>query len=134
LSFDELVYFVGLTGPAAAASAFRGYRLLAVDEWELDDPGNLTLAVAFMRLVLGAGGRLAVTSNTLPLELGAGRFSQKDFSAEIEELASAFEGIRVQGEDYRHRHFEARPGADYFVERAVLEEVARQNAPDTLRV
>jgi cell division protein ZapE len=114
LSFDELVYFVGLVGVAEAREAFAGQVLVAVDEWELDDPGNLKMALAFLRGAVQDGVRVAVTSNTLPIELGSGRFSQKDFRAEIEELASAFEVVRVEGEDFRHRHFEAAPGAEYF--------------------
>jgi cell division protein ZapE len=105
LSFDELMYFIGLTGTAAAVREFAGYRLITIDEWELDDPGNLKLALAFLRGVIGSDVFVAVTSNTLPLELGAGRFSQKDFRSEIEELSGAFEVVTVQGEDYRHRHF-----------------------------
>ena len=105
LAFDELMYFVGLMGTRAAADAFRGARLIAIDEWELDDPGNLKLALAFLRSAIRDGACVAVTSNTVPLELGSGRFSQKDFTAEIEDLASVFEVVRVEGEDYRRRHF-----------------------------
>jgi cell division protein ZapE len=124
LSFDELVYYLGLVGVAEARRAFADRRLIAVDEWELDDPGNLKLALAFLRGVLADGVRVAVTSNTLPIELGAGRFSQKDFRAEIEELAGAFEVIRIEGDDYRHRHFEADPGVGYFADRAVAVKLA----------
>ena len=109
LSFDELMYFVGLLGSQAAARAFSGARLIAVDEWELDDPGNLKLAIAFLREAIRDGAFLAVTSNTIPLELGSGRFTQKDFAAEVEELAAAFEVIRIGGEDYRRRQSAARP-------------------------
>lgn len=121
LSFDELVYFIGLVGVAEARVAFSTQRLAAVDEWELDDPGNLKLALAFLRGALADGLRIVVTSNTLPLELGAGRFNQKDFLAEIEELSAAFEVVRIEGDDYRHRHFETDPGKEYFL------------APDRLR-
>jgi cell division protein ZapE len=120
LSFDELMYFIGIAGPAAAAEAMASHRLVCVDEWELDDPGNLKLALAFLRALLPRGTFVAVTSNTIPLELGRGRFSQKDFRAEVEELASAFEVLRVEGDDYRHRRFEARPGAEYFADEAEL--------------
>lgn len=114
LSFDQLVHFIGLVGLDGARTAFSDRRLIAIDEWELDDPGNLKIALAFLRGAVADGVRLAVTSNTLPLELGAGRFSQKDFRSEIEELAAAFEVIRIEGVDYRHRHFEADPGREYF--------------------
>ncbi len=90
LSFDELVYTLGLLGVGGTRSAFHHMRLVAVDEWELDDPGNLKLALAFLRGALEDGTWVVVTSNTVPDELGRGRFSQKDFAAEIEALAAAF--------------------------------------------
>ena len=121
LSFDELVYAIGLLGVEGARQAFRGMRLVAVDEWELDDPGNLKLAVAFLRGALADGVRVAATSNTIPDELGRGRFDQKNFRTEVEELASAFEVLRVEGEDYRHRRFEADPGRARFLDAAAME-------------
>jgi cell division protein ZapE len=72
---------------------------------------------------------VSVTSNTLPLELGAGRFSRKDFRREIEELATGFEVVTIEGQDYRHRHFEADPGRRYFIDSMVFEERLRQ-APE----
>lgn len=121
LSFDELVYTIGLLGVEGARQAFRGMRLVAVDEWELDDPGNLKLALAFLRGALADGVRVAATSNTIPDELGRGRFDQKNFKMEIEELSTAFEVLRVEGEDYRHRRFEADPGRAYFLDGAAMD-------------
>jgi cell division protein ZapE len=131
LSFDELVHTVGLLGVARAREAFRGQRLVAVDEWELDDPGNLKLALAWLRGALADGIQVAVTSNTVPDELGRGRFSQKSFAAEIEELAGAFEVLRIEGEDYLHRHFEADPGREYFRD---PEELGREGSTSAGRV
>jgi cell division protein ZapE len=125
LSFDELVYTLGLLGVERARAAFRGHRLTAVDEWELDDPGNLKLALAWLRGAIADGIVVAVTSNTVPDELGRGRFSQKSFAAEIEELSGAFEVLRIQGDDFRHRRFEAEPGRDYFRD---TDELVRQAA------
>lgn len=127
LSFDELVYAIGMLGVEGAREAFRGMRLVAVDEWELDDPGNLKLALAFLRGALADGIRVATTSNTIPDELGRGRFDQKNFALEIEELASAFEVLRVEGEDYRHRRFEADPGRAYFLDAEAMRR-ARESA------
>jgi cell division protein ZapE len=121
LSFDELVYAIGLLGVEGTRRALRGMRLVAVDEWELDDPGNLKLALAFLRGALADGIVVATTSNTVPDELGRGRFDQKSFRHEVEELASAFEVLRVEGEDYRHRHFEADPGRGYWLDPAAME-------------
>jgi cell division protein ZapE len=134
LSFDELVYAIGLLGVEGARQAFRGMRLVAVDEWELDDPGNLKLALAFLRGALADGIRVATTSNTIPDELGRGRFDQKNFKTEIEELSSAFEVLRVEGEDYRHRRFEADPGRAYFLDDAAMERVRAAASPRALSV
>jgi cell division protein ZapE len=131
LAFDELVYTIGLLGVAGTREVFRAQRLVCVDEWELDDPGNLKLALAFLRGALEDGVRVVVTSNTVPDELGRGRFSQKDFATEIAELASAFEVLRVEGEDFRHRRFRADPGRESFLSPSELE---RWAGPDALRV
>jgi cell division protein ZapE len=132
LSFDELVHTVGLLGVERARGAFRGMRLVAVDEWELDDPGNLKLALAFLRGALADGIRVAATSNTVPDELGRGRFDQKSFRHEIEELAGAFEVLRIEGEDYRHRRFEADPGRAYLLSPAEMERSRAAAGPRTL--
>lgn len=134
LSFDELVYAIGLLGVEGARAAFRGMRLVAVDEWELDDPGNLKLALAFLRGALADGIRVATTSNTVPDELGRGRFDQKNFALEIEELSSAFEVLRVEGEDYRHRRFEADPGRAYFLDADAMDRARRAAGPHALCV
>ena len=134
LSFDELVYTLGLLGVDGARDAFREHRLVCVDEWELDDPGNLKLALAFLRGALEDGTWVVATSNTIPDELGRGRFSQKEFTTEIEELATSFQAMRVEGEDFRHRHFHADPGREYFVDSDVLAEAAQQAGQDALLV
>lgn len=133
-AFDELMHFIGLVGPAEAAAALRGSRLVAIDEWELDDPGNLKMAQAFLRPVLRAGTYVAVTSNTLPLDLGSGRFSQKDFRAEMEELAASFEVVRVEGEDFRHRQFLASPGQELYLDPSLIGDAAASRSGEPLRV
>jgi cell division protein ZapE len=133
LSFDELVHTVGLLGVEETRAAFRGLHLAAVDEWELDDPGNLKLALAFLRNALDDGVRVATTSNTVPDELGRGRFDQKSFTAEIEELAGAFETVGIQGDDFRHRHFQADPGRACFVDGADLAAIAATAGDAALR-
>jgi cell division protein ZapE len=133
LRFDDLVHLIGLLGLRAAGDALAGHRLVCVDEWELDDPGNLRMAVGFLRIVVPAGVRLAVTSNTLPAELGSGRLAQKEFLREIDEMARVFEVVRIRGEDYRHRHFEPQPDDGYLVSAARLEALA-DGPPAMLRV
>lgn len=106
LSFQELTYAVGGLGMAGALDLFSQARLVCLDEFELDDPGNTMLATSFVRGVIERGTRLIVTSNTLPGELGRGRFSAEEFQREIGALAASFESVRIDGEDYRHRHFD----------------------------
>lgn len=106
LSFQELTYAVGALGMAGALDLFSQARLICLDEFELDDPGNTMLATSFVRGVIERGSRLIVTSNTLPGELGRGRFSAEEFQREIGALSAAFESIRIDGEDYRHRHYD----------------------------
>src|SRR5690606_13405868 len=133
LSFDELMYFIGIVGLDGAATALARHRLVTIDEWELDDPGNLKLAIALVRRLIRSRLRVAVTSNTLPLDLGVGRFSQKDFRAEIEELAEAFEVVRIEGDDYRRRSFESDPGAHHFLDVRVYREIVDESSDGTLR-
>jgi cell division protein ZapE len=132
LSFDELVHTIGLLGVEGTREAFRGRRLVAVDEWELDDPGNLKMALAFLRGALADGVRVATTSNTVPDELGRGRFDQKSFTAEIEELSGAFEVLEIEGEDFRHRRFQADPGRAYFLDERGMEDALARAAPRAL--
>ena len=56
-----------------------------------------------LRELVDADVKLAATSNTLPDALGEGRFAADDFRREIQGLASRFEVVRIEGEDYRHR-------------------------------
>jgi cell division protein ZapE len=105
LSFPDLTYVVGALGMRPALDLFGQARLICLDEFELDDPGNTMLATSFVAGALQRGARLVVTSNTLPAELGQGRFSATAFQREIGQLAAAFESVPIEGEDYRHRRY-----------------------------
>lgn len=80
-----------------------GHRLLCIDEFELDDPGDTVLVSTLLRRLVEAGVALAATSNTLPGKLGEGRFASADFLREIQGLSAHFRALRIDGEDYRHR-------------------------------
>lgn len=101
-TFVEYTHLVGALGFAETVRRLSGYRLVAVDEFELDDPGDTMIITRLLTEVADSGARLAVTSNTLPDKLGEGRFAAEDFRREIHALASRFETIRVDGPDYRH--------------------------------
>lgn len=102
-TFVELTHLVGALGFGPAAEALASLRLLAVDEFELDDPGDTVLVSTLLGRLAEAGVALAATSNTLPDRLGEGRFAAQDFLREIQGLAAHFDVLRVDGDDYRHR-------------------------------
>ena len=108
-TFVELTHLVGALGFGATVEALSAHRLLAVDEFELDDPGDTVLVSTLLGKLVAAGVRVAATSNTLPGALGEGRFAAQDFLREIQGLSAHFEPIRVEGDDYRHRGQPAAP-------------------------
>jgi len=103
LSFQELVYVIGVQGHEAAQRGLGRARLLCLDEFELDDPGNTLLVKRFLAGVFEAGGWVLTTSNTPPEAQGQGRFNAEDFRREIQSVARHFQVLRIDGPDYRHR-------------------------------
>jgi cell division protein ZapE len=103
LSFGELTALVGFLGMEGAIEAFSHFRLLCIDEFELDDVANTLMLVSFLRAVIAAGVAVAATSNAIPDRLGEGRFNAEDFTREIAAIAAHFEALRIDGEDYRRR-------------------------------
>ena len=108
-TFVELTHLAGALGFGTAVEALAGHRLLAIDEFELDDPGDTVLVSTLLGRLVDAGVRVAATSNTLPGALGEGRFASSDFLREIQGLAAHFAPLRIDGEDYRHRGLPAAP-------------------------
>ena len=102
-TFVELTHLTGALGFAATVEQLSGMRLLAIDEFELDDPGDTVLVSSLLGRLAEAGVALAATSNTLPDRLGEQRFAAEDFLREIQQLAARFDTVRVDGPDYRHR-------------------------------
>ncbi|MFF0144221.1 cell division protein ZapE [Amycolatopsis sulphurea] len=102
-TFVELTHLVGALGFGEAVRRLSAHRLLAIDEFELDDPGDTTLVGRLLQELTDAGVHVAATSNTLPDKLGEGRFAADDFLREIQALSRRFTVVRVDGPDYRHR-------------------------------
>jgi cell division protein ZapE len=102
-TFVELTHLVGALGFPEAVRRLSEHRLLAIDEFELDDPGDTMLIGRLLRELTEAGTFVAATSNTLPDKLGEGRFAAEDFLREIQSLSQRFSVVRVDGPDYRHR-------------------------------
>ncbi len=102
-TFVELTNLVGALGFAATVDALAERRLLCIDEFELDDPGDTVLMSRLLRELADRGVALAATSNTLPESLGEGRFAAEDFLREIQALSARFEVLRIDGQDHRHR-------------------------------
>ena len=102
-TFVEYTNLVGALGFEVAVAALSRYRLVCIDEFELDDPGDTVLMSTLLGRLVADGVGLAATSNTLPDRLGEGRFAAQDFLREIQGLAAHFDVFRVDGPDYRHR-------------------------------
>ncbi|GLW91393.1 cell division protein ZapE [Actinokineospora globicatena] len=102
-TFVELTNLVGALGFREAVARLSGHRLLAIDEFELDDPGDTMLLTRLLAELTDAGVSVAATSNTLPDKLGEGRFAADEFLREIQALSARFTVVRVDGPDYRHR-------------------------------
>ncbi|MGW1892840.1 cell division protein ZapE [Streptomyces sp. NPDC002004] len=102
-TFVELTNLVGALGFQQTVQTLSGHRLLCIDEFELDDPGDTVLVSSLLGKLVEAGVALAATSNTLPGKLGEGRFAAVDFLREIQGLSAHFRTLRIDGDDYRHR-------------------------------
>lgn len=105
-TFIEFTALVGALGYKGAVDHLRGADLLAIDEFELDDPGDTMVMSRLLGELVASGTRVAATSNTPPHALGEGRFAAEDFLREITSLSDKFRTVRIEGEDYRRRDFD----------------------------
>ncbi|WP_069160017.1 cell division protein ZapE [Nocardia altamirensis] len=120
-TFGELTNLVGALGFGNAVERLSANSVLCIDEFELDDPGDTMLVSRLLTELSAQGVSIAATSNTLPGQLGEGRFAAQDFLREIKKLGSIFEPVRVDGPDYRHRDLPPAPdptSPERLVERA----------------
>ncbi|WP_433203948.1 cell division protein ZapE [Nocardia sp. CA-107356] len=108
-TFGELTNLVGALGFNNAVERLSVNSALCIDEFELDDPGDTMLVSRLLTELSARGVSIAATSNTLPGQLGEGRFAAQDFLREIKKLGSIFEAVRVDGPDYRHRDLPPAP-------------------------
>ena len=74
-TFIEYTALVGALGYAATVKLLKGASLLAIDEFELDDPGDTMIMSRLLGELTATGTRIAATSNTPPNALGEGRFA-----------------------------------------------------------
>lgn len=102
-TFGELTQLAGVFGFVECIELLGDYVVVCIDEFELDDPGNTTLISRLLSQLVERGVSVAATSNTLPEQLGEGRFAAQDFMREIHTLAQIFTTVRIEGPDYRHR-------------------------------
>ena len=108
-TFGELTQLASVFGFAECIDLLADYVVVCIDEFELDDPGNTTLISRLLSQLVERGVSIAATSNTLPEQLGEGRFAAQDFLREIHTLAAIFETVRIDGPDYRHRDLPPAP-------------------------
>jgi cell division protein ZapE len=103
LSFQELVWLVGVKGLQQTREFFAGLQLLCLDEFELDDPGNTLIVRAVLQFLFAQGTAVLTTSNTPPDAQGEGRFDAAHFQREIQSIAERFTIQPLIGPDYRQR-------------------------------
>ena len=105
-TFIEYTALVGALGYQQTVRLLTGATFIAIDEYELDDPGDTMLMTRLLGELVESGTRIAATSNTPPNALGEGRFAAADFLREIQGLAARFDIQRIDGLDYRRRDVE----------------------------
>ncbi|RFA20856.1 cell division protein ZapE [Subtercola boreus] len=105
-TFIEFTALVGALGYLDTVKLLQGSKLIAIDEFELDDPGDTMMMTRLLGDLVASGTKIAATSNTPPNALGEGRFAAQDFLREIQALADRFDIIRIDGIDYRRRDIE----------------------------
>ena len=103
-TFIEFTAIVGAMGYAEAVARLHGTKLICIDEFELDDPGDTLIMSRLLGELSSAGTSIIATSNTPPNALGEGRFAADGFAREIQSLADIFTTVRIDGTDYRQRH------------------------------
>ena len=108
-TFGELTQLAGVFGYVECIDMLADYTVVCIDEFELDDPGNTVLVSRLLSELVARGVSIAATSNTLPEQLGEGRFAAEDFLREIHTLANIFTTVRIDGPDYRHRDLPPAP-------------------------
>ncbi|WOC14343.1 cell division protein ZapE [Gordonia sp. MP11Mi] len=128
-TFGEVTNVVGALGYLDALDRLADHSVLCIDEFELDDPGDTMVVSRMLTELVARGVSIVATSNTLPGQLGEGRFAAQDFLREIQKLSAIFETIRVDGPDYRHRDL---PPAPEPSSDSALEELAAATEGATL--
>src|SRR5262249_5216995 len=108
-TFGEMTQLAGVFGFVECIDLLADYTAVCIDEFELDDPGNTTLISRLLSELVARGVSVAATSNTLPEQLGEGRFAVQDFLREIHTLAAIFTTVRIDGPDYRHPDLQPAP-------------------------
>ena len=111
-TFGELTQLAGVFGFVECIELLADYVVVCIDEFELDDPGNTTLISRLLSQLVERGVSIAATSNTLPEQLGEGRFAAQDFLREINTLATIFTTVRIEGPGLPAPRPAARAGAD----------------------
>ncbi len=104
LSFQELMFLVGLQTLKGVVASLQETKLLVIDELELDDPANTRITTNLLSQLFDSGVSILTSSNTPPGALGDGKFSVEDFRRELGSLTDRFTSIKIDGEDYRTLH------------------------------
>ena len=101
-TFVEYTHLVGALGFDETVKRLSGHRLLAVDEFELDDPGDTMLMTRLLGQLSDAGVFLAATSNTLAGQARRRPVRRRRLPPGDPALSDRFNTLRVDGPDFRH--------------------------------
>lgn len=134
LSFQELMFLVGLIRLAGMVHMLAKYDLVIIDEFELDDPANSRIATNLLGQLLDRGASILTSSNTPPGALGEEKFSSEDFRRELGALTNRFMQLRIDGDDYRitHRLF-GDASSSWTSDEAQFESIVAEYAPNARR-
>ncbi len=102
-TFVELTLLVEAMGLQVAVDALADGRLLCIDDVELDDHGDAELITALLTRLTELGVSVAATSDSLPPDLEASRYSADDFLREMKGLAVQFDVFHIDGDDFCRR-------------------------------
>lgn len=102
-TFDEFLAASGALTMAGLTDRLVANRLICIDEIDLDDPAGIMLLNTLLRRLFEAGAAVIATANARPGAMSGAHYYEAVFARELGEIASSFQVVELQGEDYRQR-------------------------------
>jgi cell division protein ZapE len=102
-TFDEFLAASGALTMAGLTDRLVQNGIICIDEIDLDDPAGIMLLNSLLRRLLDAGAAIIATANARPSAMSGAHYFEAVFARELGEIASSFQIVELQGEDYRQR-------------------------------